>query len=52
MEKKSCKLALLTGDLKLSNIKGFDAYLKEVWIDLISRLILIFYHNSPLNETV
>ena len=47
MEKKSCKLALLTGDLKLSNIKGFDAYLKEVWIDLISRIT--YNENDKIN---
>ena len=38
MEKKSFKLALLTADLKISNITCFELYLKEVWIDLISRI--------------
>ena len=38
MEKKSHKLALLTANLKLSNSKGFDSYLKEVYINLISRI--------------
>ena len=37
MEEKSRKLALLTGQLKISNISSFGTYLREVWIDLISR---------------
>jgi calcium/calmodulin-dependent protein kinase I len=38
MEKKSFKLAELTANLKVYDIKSFDAYLKEIWIDLISRI--------------
>ena len=38
MEKKSHKLALLAKDLKLPDTIGFDSYLKEVCIDLISRI--------------
>ena len=38
MERKSFKLALLTADLKISNITCFELYLKEVWSDLISRI--------------
>ena len=38
MENNSYKLALLTGNLKLSEKTGFESYLKEVWIDLISRI--------------
>ena len=38
MEKKSHKLALFVNDLKLSHSSGFDSYLKEVFIDLISRI--------------
>jgi len=38
MEKKSFKLADLTANLKVYDIKSFDAYLKEIWIDLISRI--------------
>ena len=37
MEKKSFKLAELTANLKVYDIKSFDAYLKDIWIDLISR---------------
>ena len=38
MEKKSFKLAELTANLKVYDIKSFDAYLKDIWIDLISRI--------------
>ena len=38
MEKKSFKLAELTANLKVYDIKSFGAYLKEIWIDLISRI--------------
>ena len=38
MEQKTRKLAILTGQLKVSNTSSFDSYLKEVWIDLISRI--------------
>ena len=38
MEKKSFKLAELTANLKVYDIKSFDFYLKEIWIDLISRI--------------
>ena len=38
MNKKWQKLAILTSNLKISNCKGFDSYLKEVWIDLITRI--------------
>ena len=37
MERKSFELADLTGNLKISNISHFQKYLKEIWIDLISR---------------
>ena len=37
MEKKSFELADLTGNLKISNKGYFKKYLKEIWIDLISR---------------
>ena len=37
MEKKSFELANLTGNLKISNKSNFKKYLKEIWIDLISR---------------
>ena len=37
MEKKSFELAGLTGNLKISNKSHFGKYLKEIWIDLISR---------------
>ena len=37
MDEKSRKLALLTGQLKVSNISNFDFYLKDVWIDLVRR---------------
>ena len=38
MEQKSRKLAFLTGQLKVSSTSKFDDYLKEVYIDLISRI--------------
>ena len=38
MEKKSFKLAELTANLKVYETKSFGAYLKEIWIDLISRI--------------
>ena len=38
MEENSCKLALLTANLKVTESIGFDSYLKEVWMDLISRI--------------
>ena len=37
MEKESRKLAYLSANLKVENESGFENYLKEVWIDLISR---------------
>ena len=37
MEIKSFELADLAGNLKLSNINNFKRYLREIWIDLISR---------------
>jgi Ca2+-binding EF-hand superfamily protein/tRNA A-37 threonylcarbamoyl transferase component Bud32 len=37
MDEKSRKLAFLTGQLKVSNISNFDSYLKDIWIDLVSR---------------
>ena len=37
MENKSCKLAEITAELKVFNINAFNCYLKEIWIDLISR---------------
>jgi Ca2+-binding EF-hand superfamily protein len=38
MENKSCKLAEITAKLKVFNINAFNCYLKEIWIDLISRI--------------
>ena len=38
MEIKSCKLAELTANLKVFDINAFNYYLKEIWIDLISRI--------------
>ena len=37
MEKKSFELAELTGNLTISNKDNFKRYLKEIWIDLMSR---------------
>ena len=37
MEKESRKLANISANLKVANALGFENYLKEVWIDLISR---------------
>ena len=37
MEITSCKLAELTANLKIKDINAFNYYLKEVWIDLVSR---------------
>ena len=37
MEKESRKLAYISANLKVGNAYGFENYLKEVWIDLISR---------------
>ena len=38
MEKESRKLAYLSANLKIANAPGFENYLKDVWIDLISRI--------------
>ena len=38
MEIKSCKLAEITANLKVFDINAFNYYLKEIWIDLISRI--------------
>ena len=38
MEENSLKLTLLTANLKVEEPKGFDIYLKDVWIDLINRI--------------
>ena len=37
INKESRKLAYLAANLKVTNESGFENYLKEVWIDLISR---------------
>ena len=37
MEKESRNLTYLSANLKVPNSSGFGSYLKEVWIDLISR---------------
>ena len=38
MEKESPKLAYLSANLRIANASGFENYLKDVWIDLISRI--------------
>ena len=38
MDIKSHKLAVLAANLKLHESKGFESYLKEIWIDLIDRI--------------
>ena len=47
MQNKSHKLAILTANLKLSNTKKFECYLKEVWTDLVNRTTI--NKNDPLN---
>ena len=39
MEIKSAKLAELVVNLKVYNIPEFNYYLKEIWVDLMNRII-------------
>ena len=50
MQNKSHKLAILTANLKLSNTKKFECYLKEVWTDLVNRTTI--NKNDPLNVII
>ena len=50
MERKSCKLAILTANLKVKETFGLVFYLKEVWIDLISRITK--NKNDKINENI
>ena len=50
MDNNSLKQILLTAKLKLSELFEFDSYLKEVWMDLISRIMK--NRNDKINNKI